>query len=102
MKEVRRYLGIAGLAVALLSALCAATLLGLLFSGHLSSPTYESFLTRQDAILRAISLVSISSLLAIPIAAFGFGQKRIIAVVVSFMTLIPMAWLFFITSMARF
>ena len=102
MKEARKYLGMAGLAMALLSALGATVLFGLFFSGHLSSLTYESFLNRQEAILRAISLVSIFSLLAILIGAFGFGQKRIVAVVVSFMTLIPMVWLFFVPSMGRF
>jgi hypothetical protein len=100
--QARQHLGVAGFAISILSALSAATLLGLLFSGHLPNPTYESFVNRQDTILRAISFVSISSLLAIAIAAFGFGQKRIVAVVVSFMTLILMTWLFFIIAMARF
>ncbi len=102
MKATRKCLGVTGLTVALLSALSAAILLSLLFSGHLSSPNYESFLNRQDAIMRAVLLISIFSFLAIPVAAFGFGQKRIVAVVVAFMTLIPMAWLFFVTSMARY
>jgi ABC-type nitrate/sulfonate/bicarbonate transport system permease component len=96
--KTRKYLSIAGLAMALLSASGAATLLGLLFSGRLSSPTYELFLDRQEAILRAISLISICALLAISTAIFGLGQKRVIAVVISFVTLLPMTWLFFITS----
>jgi membrane protein YdbS with pleckstrin-like domain len=102
MRPWRRLLGLTGLTLATASALAAMILLALLFSGKLTSPDYESFLSRQETILRIISWLLICSIAAIPIAIFDPSRRLAITITTAILTLVPMSILFFITSMARF
>jgi hypothetical protein len=98
----QKILGVVGVVTSTSSAFGSIVLLVLLYSGRLASANYESFLTRQETLLRVISLLILLSFMAVLFALFDRSKRRIVAVAISILTAIPMSFLFFITMMARF